>query len=132
MDMNASTSVDDLSMRFKEKNGNQIVIDATAEQRVELATFIRQSIDTEDDTLEDDACIDTDALEAVYQAVLSQIDEEAPLTLTAKEFWQIADVAGAWNGYVFENTKPEHHDKIDVKKSTVDNILEISQASLSF
>lgn len=119
-----------LSMQFKGKNGNEVLIEASRDQRLELAQFIRSTIDTDDDTLEDDACIVMSRMENLHGTLLSQVDSESPLVLSSDEFWKLTEVANAWDGYVFAHYSPEDYGRIDVKKGTVDGIIELEKQSL--
>ena len=56
---------------------------------------------------------------------MEQKDTDAPLVLSISDFNKINSVAGAWKSYGFDLRTPEQQGKLDVSKSTVDNIRQI-------
>lgn len=117
-------------MKFINRIGGTIVIDATREDKLALAELVRSSIDADDDTLEtleEDACVCMDDMVAIHQVIMSQIVTEGPLVFEKNHFWVIAQLAGAWKGYFFDLYSPECFKLLGVKKKTVDAVVRMAK-----
>ena len=118
----------ELSMKFREMSDDQVFIDATSDQKAELARFIRASIDTDQVEVCTNSGIAPKSLEKIHDKVSSQIDNGEPLVLSRLEFGRICQIGDTWDAYGFQQVHPEQYGKFDVSKQIVDNIGEMYEA----
>jgi hypothetical protein len=107
----------------------KVYIDATAQERAQLADFLRKSIDTRQIETSNYAAVDLDSLERLRAEILRQQDIHAPLVLSKFDFSDLAKVAYAWRGYAVEQLEPDA--ELDVSKPFVDNLCEMGEAYLA-
>ena len=112
----------ELSMRFGGVSEGTIYIDATLQQRQELAQFLQQSIDTKQiDT--SNAAGAPEYYAVLKEKILSQTDETKPLLLTPQEFLGLTTLANAWSyGFRMGGDEVEY----DVSPDMVENLRQIS------
>lgn len=105
-----------LSMQFKGLSGDDVQIDATRAQRLELAEFLQQSIETKQIETGNHAG-SVEGYADIAQKILGQKDDTQPLTLTRVEFVNVANLADAWQTYGFDVGGDTT--KYDVSRQTV-------------
>jgi hypothetical protein len=119
-----------ISVLFKSlADDGKVYIDATPQERGQLADFLRKSIDTRQIETSNYAAVDLDNLERLRGEILRQQDIDAPLVLGKFDFSDLAKVAFAWRGYAFDQVGPDA--TLDVSKPFVDNLCEMGDAYLA-
>lgn len=118
-----------LSIKFKERIGDQFLIEANAEDRIVLLNFIRSSIKCLQDGDGPDTMVPEEYLEDIYQTIFNQKNAQEPIRLEKGEFCDLTEVAADWIMMVFANEPPEDYKNYTVKKVTAEIINNMHEAA---
>ena len=109
-----------LSMQFETLNENdEVVLQASPEEKQQLIDFIDASLNTDQIDLADHAFVSVPEVRAIRDAISGQADGDQ-LTLSRYEFVHLSQLATAWRGYGF-GVHGEDAD-LDVSRHLVDGI----------